>query len=187
MRVGEFYTYTGNCVAGVAHFTVYAHSSQFEDPNDPNVGSAPWPDMCTPVEPWLEVTRHSLSYEYAIPCPMETLDCPVEAENCTDLVDKVLLDMDFEDGNVGNWRYNFEGNPIDSSNTAGFSKFLGLVCKEKTEVAMSLAVDPAADAVLVEFDFYEIDQWETADKLYFRLNRYYLNLGEFSVSCIKAS
>jgi len=99
--------------------------------------------------------------------------------DCTDVADQVILDQDFEDPlHAEGWIKNWDGNAIESSE--GLGSFLGRLGKEKEEISRTLVVPASAESVLIEFTFNEIDQWESTDRMYFRMQGYYLSFGYFS-------
>ena len=102
-------------------------------------------------------------------------------------VDRNILDETFEDsadGQGDNWMRNWDGDA--TYQTPELTAFLGPLGKDKVEVVRTLVVPNSAESILFEFDLYEIDNWDSADKIYVRLSNgvenLYLRLKAFSMS-----
>jgi len=177
-RTGEIGTYTAFCNAdGIANIKVYVHDATFAVNDD-----ARWPAYCSPVE---DPPIHQIMYEFELSCVPIDQNCVPQAEaiDCGDGFDKVILDENFEDPSDGqseNWHHNWEGAATEHS--SGLTSFLGRLGKDKVEIARTLVVPPSAESLLIEFDFLEIDQWESSDKVYFRMQGFYLSFGSFSMT-----
>ena len=125
-----------------------------------------------------------ISYEFTLNCVAPEDNClpPADQLVCDETdTDMVILDNDFEDPSLNeadDWVRNWDGPGTETS--TGLSTFLGRLGRGKEEITRTLVVPASSEAVLFEFQFYEIDQWETADKMYFRMNGYYLRFGAYS-------
>ena len=99
--------------------------------------------------------------------------------NCTDNAEFVIADNDFETSEqADSWIRNWDGDKTESNSE--LTTFLGRMGQGRTEVARTFEVPTTAESLLIEFDFLEIDEWEPQDKVFMRINEFYLNFGYFS-------
>jgi len=136
-------------------------------------------------EPINDPPIHQIMYEFTLNCVAIEENCvpAAEAFDCIDGVDRIILDENFEDpaeGQANNWIRNWDGET--TGQTPELTTFLGPLGKGKIEVVRTLVVPNSAESLLFEFDLYEIDKWEIYDKVYFRVNSFYLKIQSFSMS-----
>lgn len=81
---------------------------------------------------------------------------PVSGRQCDPTV--VVHEEDFENESLVGWK----NGKIDSD--PGFTKFLGRFVKNSPDPYKSFTVPTNAESVLVEFDFYEIDSWNSDNR-----------------------
>ena len=117
-------------------------------------------------------------------CPSMTLaptprptQRPTARGNC--IPTQRIVDEDFEDGSLAGW----SNGKIDYD--PGFTKFLGRFVKDDPDPVKEYPVNPGALTVTVEFDFYEIDSWNSdtrygPDCIYVYINGEKLDIGIFS-------
>ena len=121
----------------------------------------------------------------------EMFDCqpqaaPATTEDSTLTVEEVCLpefvvaDEDFEDGSLAGWT----NGKIDSDD--GFSKFLGRFVKGNPDPFKTYKIPRDAESVVLEFDFYEIDSWNSdstngPDRIFVMIDDDKLDIGVFNV------
>ena len=177
VRPGEFAIHTAVCdESGQAEIDLYVH-----DVNFASTDTAVWPEQCTPVQDSGEENMHQVSYHFTLKCVTGDELCipPLDKLNCTDNAEFVIADNDFETSEqADSWIRNWDGDKTESN--SDLTTFLGRMGQGRTEVARTFEVPTTAESLLIEFDFLEIDEWEPQDKVFMRINEFYLNFGYFS-------
>jgi len=140
--------------------------------------TAEWPEHCQPLQ---DTNNHQVSYFFTLSCVSREEFCAPQEDtvDCADNAELVLAEEDFETSEHSkNWIRNWDEDKTEFNSQ--LTNFLGPLSKSKTELSRTLVMPPDAESVLIEFDFYEIDQWGRDDNVFLRMNELYLNFGQFS-------
>jgi len=167
VRPGEFASYTASCGDdGYAAVDIHVYDASFSAVTD----VATIPDLCSPIVN----SGRTVSYTFQLLCVQDSDPCvDREKQVCSDVTDGVLVEEDYESRQALDWIFGSE----ESSNS--FSKFLGRLGGNRPEVVRTFNVPTDADLISLEFNLYEIDNWQPDDKLFVRLDDSYMDLGHF--------
>jgi len=166
VRPGEFASYTALCGDdGYADVTIHVYDASFSVTDIATI-----PDLCSPVVS----SGSTVSHTFQLLCVPDSDPC-FDRENqvCSDVSDGVLVEEDYESGQALDWIFGSE----ESSNS--FSKFLGRLGGSRPEVVKTFTIPTDADLISLEFNLYEIDNWQPDDKLFVRVEDSYMDLGHF--------
>jgi hypothetical protein len=156
---GEIDTYTATCSNGIAEVTIYVHSSEFDSVDD----NAEVPERCDPIG-----AGQTAAYTFDVPCAVEEgSDACTPTEITCDYFDsQIISSEDFETSEQAeSWLFTETG-------TLSILSMSG----DSAEVSKTFEVPMDSSQIILEFDFYENEDWASDDEVYVRINDVYLDL-----------